>query len=59
MILREEKDRNSLWTPGSSSTLTIATGSNSSSSAAVNIFEDMDENNADENEEVNFDDYLL
>ena len=48
-LQEEENDRNSLCTPWSASTLTTASGSSrSSSGAAVNIFEDTDENNADE-----------
>ena len=50
IILQEEKDRNNLCTPVSESTLTTAT--DGSSSAAVNIFEDMDEDNANENVEA-------
>ena len=42
-ILQEEKDWNSVCTPG------LAT-------ATVNIFEDMDENNADEKDKADFDD---
>ena len=42
-----------LW---SASTLTTATGDSSSSSAAVNIFEVIDEDNAYEKEEADFDD---
>ena len=57
-ILQEEKDQNKLCTPGSASTITSVTGgSSSSSSSAVNIFEDLDEDNDDErNEEADFDD---
>ena len=57
-ILQEEKDRNSLCTPGSVSALTTATGggSSSSSSSAVNIFEDMYEDSVNENEGSDFDD---
>jgi len=59
-ILQEEKDQNSLCTPGSASVLTTASGSSSSSSSnsssAVNIFEDMDEDSVDENEGSDFDD---
>ena len=48
-----------LCTPGSASTITRVTSviSGGSSSSAVNIFEDLDEDNDDErNEEANFDD---
>ena len=58
-ILQEDnKDQNSLCTPGSpASTLTTATGgSSSSSSSAVNIFEDMNKDKVDEKEESDFDD---
>ena len=51
-IIKEEKDQNSLCTPGSASTLTSASGG-SSGSAVVDIFED--EDNADEKEN-DFDD---
>jgi len=56
MILHEEEDQNSLCTRGSAFTLTTAAtgGSSSSSSTAVNVFEDMDEDNADEKEKANF-----
>jgi len=61
MILQEEKERNSIRTPGPESTITIATGgSSSSSNSSVNIFEDMDdEDNVDDNEGSNFDDKVL
>jgi hypothetical protein len=56
-ILQEDnKDQNSLCTPRSASTLTTATGGSSNSSSAVNIFEDMDEDNVDEKEGSDFDD---
>jgi len=56
-ILQEEKDQNSSCTPGWASAVTSATGGCSSSSAAAfNIFEDMDEDNVDENELSDFHD---
>jgi hypothetical protein len=64
-ILKQEKNRNSLCTFGSASTLTTATtsgssssgSSSSSSSSTVNNFEGMDEDNVDEKDEgSNFDD---
>ena len=52
-IIKEEKDQNSLCTPGSASTLTSASSSDSSGHAVVDIFED--EDNADE-KETDYDD---
>jgi hypothetical protein len=70
-ILQEVKDQNRLCTPGTASTITSVTGGSSSSSSissssssssssgnsAVNILEDLDEDNDDERiGEANFDD---
>jgi len=57
MILLVEKDRNSfLFTPGSASTTLTTATIGGRGSVAVNIFQDIDEDNADEKNEADFDD---